>query len=169
MPISDIADQTTDEDVTLSVAFSINDAETAPGALTLGAASSNTNLVALTNIVFSGAGAARMVTLTLDSDPPGAEVIQEHDGMRIGKTPFHKTLAPVSGGTLVYVLRLDGHDDYRVSLAADVDNREKVALKPRAKKPPTGRPRPPGTTVPPLAPPSVPTGPTPDGMLRPKT
>jgi serine/threonine-protein kinase len=109
------------------------------------------------------------ITLTLDSEPAGAEVIQEHDGMRLGKTPYDKTLAPVAGGTLVYVLRLDGYEDHRVTLAADRDNREKVALKAIKKKPPpttTSRPRPPSTT-PPSSP--VPAGPTPDGMLRPKT
>jgi len=108
------------------------------------------------------------IVLTLDSDPSGAEVIQEHDGMRLGKTPFDKSLAPVAGGTLVYVLRLEGYEDYRVSLAADRDNREKVALKAKPKKPPTissGRPRPPTTPPPPITPPS---GPTSDGMLRPK-
>ena len=123
-----------------------------------------------TVIVERPAPPPKPILLTLDSEPSGAEVIQEHDGMRLGKTPFDKTLAPVAKGTLVYVLRLDGYEDYRVSLAADRDNREKVALKARAKssslKPPSGRPRPPSTTPPPLTPP--PSGPSSDGMLRPK-
>ena len=109
------------------------------------------------------------VQLTIDSDPAGAEVIREHDGMHIGKTPFDTELAPVANGTLVYILHLDGYEDHRVALAADRDNREKVALKKKPKKS-TGRPRPP--TTPPVSqppPPSVPSGPTSDGMLRPRT
>ncbi len=121
-----------------------------------------------TVIVERPAAPPKPVVLTLDSEPSGAEVIQEHDGMRLGKTPFDRTLAPVAHGTLVYMLRLDGYEDYRVSLAADRDNLEKVVLKAKPKlkpTPPSGRPRPP-TTPPPLTPP--PSGPTSDGMLRPK-
>jgi eukaryotic-like serine/threonine-protein kinase len=122
-----------------------------------------------TVIVERPAAPPKPILLTLDSDPSGAEVIQEHDGMRLGKTPFDKSLAPVAGGTLVYVLRLEGYEDHRVSLAADRDNREKVALKATPKKPPpisSGRPRPP--TTPPPPPFTPPSGPTSDGMLRPK-
>ena len=122
-------------------------------------------------IVERPAAPPKPILLTLDSDPSGAEVIQEHDGMRLGKTPFDKSLAPVAGGTLVYVLRLEGYEDHRVSLAADRDNREKVALKATPKKPPpisSGRPRPPTTPQPPPPPFTPPSGPTSDGMLRPK-
>jgi serine/threonine protein kinase len=106
------------------------------------------------------------ITVSIESEPAGATVIQDIDGMRIGRTPFDRRLAPVAGGTLVYILRLEGFEDTRVELAADRDDRETVALKPRAKKPP-GRPIKPPTSTP-RDPPPVTTGPTPEGMLRPK-
>jgi uncharacterized repeat protein (TIGR01451 family) len=63
--ISDLADQVVDEDTaTPALAFVIGDAESSPSALTLSAASSDTNLIAVTNIVFGGgSGANRTVTV----------------------------------------------------------------------------------------------------------
>ena len=111
------------------------------------------------------------VTLVIDSEPQGADVIQEHDGIRVGHTPYKRSLSPVANGTLVYVLKLKGYEDTRVELAADRDGDQKLALKPLAqtstgKKPPHKAPR--TTEPPPKEEPRVPTGPASDGMLRPK-
>ncbi len=74
--ISTLTDQTVDEDTVAGpFAFTISDAETAPDVLALGRASSNTNLVPVTNIVFSGSGSNRMVTLTPATNQSGAATI----------------------------------------------------------------------------------------------
>jgi hypothetical protein len=62
--ISEIADQKTAPGFPLALPFSISDVETPAGSLALSATSANTNLVALTNIVFSGSGTNRTVTLS---------------------------------------------------------------------------------------------------------
>jgi len=63
--ISDITNRTIAEDAATSViAFTIGDAETAPGELILSASSSNTNKVPLAGIVLGGSGANRTVQVT---------------------------------------------------------------------------------------------------------
>ena len=58
-----IADAQTPEDTATTVSFPVGDVETAAGALTLGALSSDTNLLPLANIQFGGAGASRSITV----------------------------------------------------------------------------------------------------------
>ncbi len=108
------------------------------------------------------------VLLVIASDPTGADVIQEYDGMRIGHTPYERSLAPVAKGTLIYILKLEGYEDARVELAADRDGMQRVALHPVKKSIPRFQP--------PRTPPSAPpvkeeprTAPSGDGMLRPKS
>jgi hypothetical protein len=63
--ISNIADRTVNQGVsTGAVAFTVADAETAVGSLTVTGTSSNTTLVPNANIVFGGSGANRTVTVT---------------------------------------------------------------------------------------------------------
>jgi hypothetical protein len=63
--ISDIADQTVNEDVSTGpLAFTISDAETTASSLILTASSSNTQLVSVASIVFGGSGTNRTVTVT---------------------------------------------------------------------------------------------------------
>ena len=63
--ITPIANQTFSEGgSTPALAFTVGDIETAVGSLTVTAASSNTSLIPLSNIVFSGSGAIRNVTIT---------------------------------------------------------------------------------------------------------
>ena len=72
--ISNITDRTINEDAgTGAVAFTIGDAETAAGSLTVTGTSSTPTLVPNANIVFGGSGASRTVTVT-----PAAN--QEWDG-----------------------------------------------------------------------------------------
>nr|AFI78505.1 serine proteinase precursor protein [uncultured bacterium ws156A7] len=74
--ISDIVDQTTDEDTaTGALAFTIGDLETSPDLLTVSGDSSNTTLVPSGNIVFGGSGANRTVTVTPADDQYGTATI----------------------------------------------------------------------------------------------
>jgi formylglycine-generating enzyme required for sulfatase activity len=74
--ISDIAAQTiTAGNNTGAIAFTIGDAQTAAGSLTLSGSSSNTTLVPNANIVFGGSGANRTVTVTPASSQTGTATI----------------------------------------------------------------------------------------------
>ena len=74
--ISDIAEQTiTEGGDTGAIAFTIGDAQTAAGSLTLSGSSSNTTLVPNANIVFGGSGANRTVTVTPASSQTGTATI----------------------------------------------------------------------------------------------
>jgi hypothetical protein len=62
--LSDVPDQTMEEDGALPVAVIIGDVETPAGDLTFTAESSNTNLLRESGILLSGVGSNRVVTLT---------------------------------------------------------------------------------------------------------
>ena len=74
--ISNVANQTINEDGTTgSLAFTINDLETAATALTVTRTSSNTGLVPLGNVLLGGSGAARTVTATPVANSSGTTTI----------------------------------------------------------------------------------------------
>jgi formylglycine-generating enzyme required for sulfatase activity len=74
--ISDIAAQTiTAGNNTGTLAFTVGDAQTAAGSLTVSGSSSNTTLVPNANIVFGGSGANRTVTVTPASSQTGTATI----------------------------------------------------------------------------------------------
>jgi len=74
--ISDIAAQTiTAGNNTGAIAFTIGDAQTAAGSLSVSGSSSNTTLVPNANIVFGGSGADRTVTVTPASSQTGTATI----------------------------------------------------------------------------------------------
>jgi hypothetical protein len=74
--ISDIAAQTINQGSnTGAIAFTIGDAQTAAGSLTLSGSSSNTTLVPNANIVFGGSGANRTVTVTPAGSQTGTVTI----------------------------------------------------------------------------------------------
>ena len=74
--ISNIADQSTNEDTAKSnIAFTVGDAETAVGSLTVSGSSSNTTLVPNANIAFGGSGASRTVTVTPAANQNGTATI----------------------------------------------------------------------------------------------
>jgi formylglycine-generating enzyme required for sulfatase activity len=74
--ISDIATQTINEGGnTGALAFTIGDAQTAVGSLSVSGSSSNTTLVPNANIVFSGSGANRTVTVAPASGQSGTATI----------------------------------------------------------------------------------------------
>jgi hypothetical protein len=74
--ISDIANQTINEDGnTGALSFTVGDAETAAGSLSLSGSSANTTLVPNANIVFGGSGASRTVTVTPAANQSGTATI----------------------------------------------------------------------------------------------
>jgi hypothetical protein len=74
--ISVIADQTINEDTaTAPLAFTLGDDITAPESITVSATSADTTLVPSENIVFSGSGANRSVTVTPAPDQSGSVTI----------------------------------------------------------------------------------------------
>lgn len=92
--ISDIGNQLTIEDVPLTVPFSINDTETPPPGLTLTASSSDTTLVANTNIVIHGSGTNRSLTLTPTRNASGVTTITVtvSDGLTNATDTFQLTV-----------------------------------------------------------------------------
>src|SRR5262249_9923304 len=60
--LTDIPNQTTDEDTPISVPVVVHDAETPAADLLLTASSSNTNLLPSAGLVFNGTGASRTLT-----------------------------------------------------------------------------------------------------------
>jgi hypothetical protein len=73
--ISNIPNLTTDEDTPLSAQFTIGDVETDASALTLVGASSNTALLANTNITFHGSGSLRTLVLTPTANQFGSSTV----------------------------------------------------------------------------------------------
>jgi hypothetical protein len=73
--LSELPDRVTDEDALLVVPFTMADGETTESALTLTAFSSNTNLVAVTNIVFAQAQGVRTVSLRPNTNAFGNSTI----------------------------------------------------------------------------------------------
>jgi VCBS repeat-containing protein len=98
--ISDIADQTIDEDGdTGALSFTITDVETAAGDLAVSASSSDTSLVPNANIAFGGSGTNRTVTVTPAANKNGAAMItvtvEDADGATADQT-FTITVTPVN-------------------------------------------------------------------------
>ena len=74
--ISEIADQTTDEDTpTGAIAFTVDDVETDPADLTMSGSSNNQTLVPNAKIVFGGSGENRTVTITPADNQSGQATI----------------------------------------------------------------------------------------------
>jgi len=94
--ISAIPNQSTSKNkVSPPIAFTIGDPDTPVGGLTLSAASSNSAVVAVSGIVFSGSGANRTVTVTPVTDASGSSTISINvsDGVNTAITTFLMTIA----------------------------------------------------------------------------
>ncbi|MEY4387946.1 MAG: hypothetical protein RLY20_3229, partial [Verrucomicrobiota bacterium] len=93
--ISPIPNQTWNKNVAIGpLAFTVSDPETAANSLTLLAASSNTNLIPVGNIVFGGSGSNRTVTLTPTVNAGGTSTITltVSDGLLTANTVFNVTV-----------------------------------------------------------------------------
>jgi len=97
--LSDIPDQMTNEDTaTGAIGFTVGDAETAAGALSLSATSSNTNLVPQANLLLGGSGSNLTVTVTPAPDQFGTTLITitVNDGMATASDSFLLTVNSVN-------------------------------------------------------------------------
>jgi uncharacterized repeat protein (TIGR01451 family) len=97
--VTDIADQTIAEDTsTATLAFTIDDVETAETSLALSVASSDLAVVPLAGITLGGAGANRTVTVRPATNHFGSSMItiMVSDGALIGSNSFIVTVAGVN-------------------------------------------------------------------------
>ena len=97
--ITAIANQVTNEDApTSAIGFTVGDAQTAAGSLTLSGSSNNTTLVPNGNIVFGGSGASRSVTVTPAANRNGMATITVtvSDGQLSTPTSFQLTVNTVN-------------------------------------------------------------------------
>jgi hypothetical protein len=72
------------------------------------------------------AAAPARITLGVESDPPGAQIIRVRDGQTLGRTPWQSE-QPAQPGELLVRLRLPGYVEREVAL-----NQEKGGIKPVA-------------------------------------
>ena len=99
-----IGDQTTPENTpTSAIPFTVGDAETGAGSLTITASSSNTSLVPVANISFGGSGAARTVTVNPGASQSGSATITitVSDGTSSTSTTFNLIITPVNDAPTV--------------------------------------------------------------------
>ncbi|MCT7951874.1 tandem-95 repeat protein, partial [Ancylothrix sp. C2] len=97
--ITPINDQSTDEDVALSgITFTIGDAETSPENLTITAISSNSALIGNSNIVITGTGANRTLSLRPNDNQFGTATvtIDVSDGIANQQQSFNFTVNSVN-------------------------------------------------------------------------
>lgn len=96
--ISDIVNQSMEEDTSLGVPFVVGDAETSADSLTVTASSSNPALIPTGNIVLGGSGPNRMATLTPISNQFGTAIITVtvNDGTAFTNDTFVLTVNPVN-------------------------------------------------------------------------
>jgi len=105
--ISSISDQITPEDHPAGpIAFTIGDFETPANALAVTASSSNTNLIPVTNIVFSGSSSNRSVTVTPITNLFGTATItiSVSDGTASANTSFVVTITSANDPPTMDVL-----------------------------------------------------------------
>ena len=97
--ISSIAAQTIPEDgATSAIAFTIGDAQTSAGSLTLTGSSSNTTLVPSSGITFAGSGANRTVTVRPAANRSGSATVtvRVSDGSLSASAAFAVTVSAVN-------------------------------------------------------------------------
>lgn len=102
--ISGIADRTVNEDAaTGAVAFTVSDAQTAAGSLTVSATSSNATLVPTGGMVLGGSGANRTVTVTPAANKNGTATITltVSDGSQSTSEAFVMTVTSVNDAPVV--------------------------------------------------------------------
>ncbi len=76
------------------------------------------------------------VTLIIESDPSGARVYRESDGVRLGETPYNLTL-PKGDGFAGFLLKKSGYHRSDVELAIDKSGRSMTQLLRRRSQRPT--------------------------------
>jgi hypothetical protein len=103
--ISSLADLSTDQNTsTAALPFTVGDAETAAGALSVTAVSSDTTLVPNANILLGGSGANRTVQITPATGQSGdcTITLEVSDGGRTASTSFTLTVFPAGAVNNVF-------------------------------------------------------------------
>ena len=98
--ISSIGNQTTSEDVSIGVNFTVSDADTIASALSVSVTSSNTNLVAPSGLLLGGSGTNRTLMITPAPNQSGTSTItiSVNDGALTNSTNFILTVNAVNDG-----------------------------------------------------------------------
>ena len=120
--ISDLADQTISEDgSTGALAFTVGDAETPAGSLTVTGSSSDTTLVPNANITFGGSGTDRTVTVVSAADLSGSPTITitVSDGSLDASDTFVVTVDPVNDDPVCQAVAIGTTEDTPGSTAPD--------------------------------------------------
>ena len=96
--ISVISNQVTDEDTTLSIPFTVSTADAPAYAVSMSGSATNATLVPATNIVFSGAGTNRSVSITPARDLNGTNFITlvASNGLSSSSRSFTLVVNPVN-------------------------------------------------------------------------
>ncbi len=126
--ISSIGDQTINEDTsTGSLAFTVNDGESAAGSLLVTASSSNTNLVTNNRLVLGGSNANRTLSITPNTNQFGASTITltVSDGQLSNSTAFLLTVNSVNDAPVLTTISnrtiVEGSTLSFTNTATDVD------------------------------------------------
>ena len=99
--ISSISSKATPVNRPIAVIFTVGDAESGPAGVSVSASSSNTTLVPNGNLVFSGSGAIRTLTITPAANQTGATtiIVTASDGTLAASTSFVLVVgSPVQSG-----------------------------------------------------------------------
>ena len=81
------------------------------------------------------------ITIALESDPAGAQVYRQPQGVRVGITPMKLVIDPLRG-ELVFILKKSGFVDKTVVTTADQDRRVSVELVKKHRRPrPVAKPK----------------------------
>jgi serine/threonine-protein kinase len=76
----------------------------------------------------------KWVRITIDSNPPGAQVLRLPDSQVLGMTPWH-IAQPAAAGLLLLRLRHPAHQDQDLTVALDQDHMQLVTLQPQPTSP----------------------------------
>ncbi len=93
-----ISNQSTDEDVALGVAITVGDVDSSLSSVTVSASSSDTTLVPNGNLVLTGSGASRLLTITPAANRSGTTLITvtANDGTSSFSRSFMLTVNPIN-------------------------------------------------------------------------
>jgi hypothetical protein len=101
--LSDVADQSTDEDQPLTVRFTANDVETSPDELTYAATVADPSLIAGDGLILGGEGVNRTLTIRPRPDQAGSTTVTltVDDGERQSRRTFEINVAPVDDAPVI--------------------------------------------------------------------
>ena len=117
--ITNIANQSTNEDTTKTVSFTVNDIETSNSSLPLSRTSSNSTLLPTSRISFGGSGSNRTVVLRPEANKYGTSTvgITLSDGVKTRTATYLLTVNAVNNAPMILFI----HTDILGSPIAEID------------------------------------------------